>query len=58
MYFDQDAKFDRKEFLIYMYTLFSKDHSEEVFNFGSELFQEFLDSNINDLSKDIDNKSK
>lgn len=52
MYYDIDVKFDRKEFLMLLYTLFSKDHSEEVFNFGSELFQEYLGENIKEFSKE------
>lgn len=46
LYFDIDIKYDRKEFLTYLYLLYSNDHNTEVFKFGTELFDEYIESNI------------
>ena len=54
VYFDHDqVHFDRKDFITYLYTLYSNDHMLEDFTFGCELLQEYIESNFSEFSSHI-----
>ena len=46
LYFDFEVKGDKKKFLNYLFTLFGADHPSEVFTFGGELLEEYIDTNM------------
>jgi len=47
VYFDHDlVHVDRKNFITYLYTVYSNDHMLEDFTFGCELLQEYIESNF------------
>jgi hypothetical protein len=52
VYFDQEdtIRFDRKSFITYLYTIFSNDHMADDFHFGTELLQEYIESNFSEFS--------
>jgi hypothetical protein len=43
VYFDYMVEFDRKDFITYLYLVFDNDHSDEDFQFGSKLLQEYIE---------------
>jgi hypothetical protein len=45
LYSDNHMKVDKKNFLNQLFTMFSHDHPEEVYSFGSELLEEYIDLN-------------
>jgi hypothetical protein len=54
VYFDHDlVLFDRKDFITYLYTLFSNDNMVEDFTFGCELLQEYIESNFSEFSSQV-----
>jgi len=46
IFFDYDLKFERKEFITYLYTLFANDHAVEDFKFGVDLLQQYIENNF------------
>ena len=40
---------DNKESILYMYTLFANDSTNEAFHFGMDLLSEYIDSSIEEL---------
>ena len=62
VYFDHDlVHFDRKDFITYLYTVFSNDHMLEDFTFGCELLQEYIESNFSEFQSQVNttnNKKK
>ena len=46
LYFDFDVKADKKELIRYLFILFAADHPEEVSKYGTELLDEYLESNM------------
>lgn len=50
IYFDYEVHFDRKDFITYLYTLFSNDHSMEDFQLGTDLLQQYIEHNFSEFS--------
>lgn len=50
-YMDNEVRVDRKDFLTYLYTLFGKDHGKEVYNWGTDLFKHYIETNITEFEK-------
>ena len=38
IYLERELKYDRKDFLVYLYSLYARDHPEALFDFGTEMF--------------------
>ena len=58
VYFDyQVVQFDRTDFITYLYTLFANDHSPEDFQLGTELLQDYIESNFEEFNQEIANKA-
>ena len=56
VYFDHDlVHFDRKDFISYLYTIYSNDHMLEDFTFGCDLLQEYIESNFSEFASQVNN---
>ena len=49
VFFDYELKFERKEFITYLYTLFANDHTVQDFKFGVDLLQQYIENNFQDF---------
>lgn len=49
IFFDYQLKFERKEFITYLYTLFANDHTVQDFKFGVDLLQQYIENNFQDF---------
>jgi len=51
VFFDYQLKFERKEFITYLYTLFANDHTVQDFKFGVDLLQQYIENNFQEFPK-------
>ena len=51
VYFDYDVPFERKDFITYLYLLFANDHSPDDFQLGTELLQQYIESNYQEFNE-------
>ena len=46
LYFDYEVAFDRKDFIMHLYILFSNDTSSDTFRFCTQMLQEYTDTHF------------
>lgn len=49
LYFDYEVKFDRGEMIQHLFTLFNNEHSAENVSLGTEMVQQYISNNYEEL---------